>query len=145
MSKNALAEVPSTWERKWLTAGGSGRASSGCPTRKCPGVSASTPLSSDDRATTGLLFKHASTWVSWALQRTVWPQRWCDVGVSSCFNGSFPEPSQILFIVIVCAITFTAASVAQTPGPSTCRGRCGGLSGCRGLRTCQRCRCSAWS
>ena len=39
---------------------GSGRTSSGLPIKKCLGVSASTPLSSHGKATSGLLLRQAS-------------------------------------------------------------------------------------
>ncbi len=42
-----------------------GRASSGRPIKKCPGVSAPTPPSSaEGRAVNGLLFRHASIWTN---------------------------------------------------------------------------------
>ena len=67
-------------ERK--EASGSWQASSGPPTRKCPGVNTSISLSESGRAVSGLEFKHASIWASVMVSSSnVRPQtthpKWC--------------------------------------------------------------------
>ena len=67
---------------------GSGRTSSGLPIKKCLGVSASTPLSSHGKATSGLLLRQASILLKqlWALRRRVYCCPLCVKDVSSCFS-----------------------------------------------------------